>query len=1400
FDAKQEINGELQFVLDRNFRDVLQPLFNLKVMPLVTEKDKVKIIKDAFADLLVGDLLYDLMRKFANEKLNLGFEGKLAFNAKQEINGELQFVLDRNFRDVLQPLFNLKVMPLVTEKDKVKIIKDAYADLLVGDLLYDLTRKFLKGKFDWGVEGLACENKKNSAYDVDNIVIEKIFNINIFNFISERDKVKFIKETFASIKLGEIAGTFVKTLKPNGDRWEHNGKYIKLIIGDVLGVSVNEVFDIIGAKNKVKAVTDTMCVGRTVHDYIADLLGKEKIGNAGADELLELFVVTELVDTLFGFKKDETNKMSSDPKIAYILNRTDKVFFGDFANLTSSDDNKQWYDKNGNKVTGITNTIYSLPSSVVLYVVAVIMNPKMIVDVMGESYLGTFIKDFYNKTKIDSTINGDDKSGYTVDGAFKELVEDVANVKVKTIYNDIVNKSFKKKATEMFINREMGDILYDVLVQFVYKQDKYNLDIGGYASDKVVEGKYVLSKNFKDIFEPFFNIQINELLKEKNKLNFFLNNVYSQTLIGDALYDITRKLAKTNKIELGLDGEYAYVNKANNGGKFFADQNFSAIISKTFNLGIKQVYDAYKNKIIKAVLYNTYSDLSLGDIFYDVFRKFMAKKLTLSAQGYAWQFATSPELYLQGKIAKFVRAVFAVTLADVYDLVKKRVTKTEFAVHAIGHLNFGETLLPFAEKTLKKNLSCKFEYDVANDYALTITGNYAEVLNAVAGISMSKALQTKKMVTLFFGAEGALENMPAGHVAGYLVKTKALSKTFKKTTIEHEYDGAWIISGTYAVPMNILCNDLTLGTIYANRNKLKSGLIIPYFGKVELGNFAGGTLVNGAWIKSNGEPHPTHGAKNVIMLAFYDLTVEEILAKGFDPSKVIEDVYAGQIMGYYRCGEYEFSKNEDTDYIICGDETHVDDKGAYHLHEGEEIMYSVVEGSEEFVYCDQAHVDDLFTYHTHYICEFEEEHEHTGKGWYYKEGGEYKKAGAVESAVADLTLKKLMSGRFSMAETLKGVKLGEAMNLVHCDGSGATCPITEVSSTHVCEEGWYEKKVEGGNTTYVRTTLVLDKIADVDLHELFTNGLDLDAVFEGVYAGDVLGYSHCYIDEDGNRVCAKELEHGDTDHKTTNMWYVKTDSNNDGVIDENDEFRKATALERTFASVIMTDILNGKFDVEKELENITLGEFMGHEKCTHDDTCFVHPDGAHVAGDDWYDEQDDGTYVAVTDNLTLAVADFTIKQMQSNNFANELLDSVKGRVTLGDVFGDPAGTPLALLGEDTTIGNINGALTDALKTSTAGDMYDAKILPFDDETIKKMDASYGLLVVNDAIDTNTGNTEKDNDYKAKIEAALNAHATEVRIPTDPDYMVYVEAVGRTFWRSLTADQLLEILVDALPDF
>ncbi len=1338
----------------------------------------------------------------------------------------------------------------------------------------------------------------------------------VAELLDATDKVDYVLSYFKSAKIGAVASLLVKDLHEESERvWYVGEKAMKLIVSDLLSLEIGSILDwvkTISEKETVSEMVHSLADGRTVLAYVEDLLGKD-IDNNGVDKLLSL-KVTDIVDVILGLKEAEKENITKDKKIDFFLNHTDEIMIGEFLKgYTYDSEEEKWADANGNVANDTMQAVLKAPVSYVIYLIAVIVKPELIVDAIGDQRIGTLIKEPYNKIeKIDSEIVGDNDAGYVVDGAFKAVMEDFVNLTVEEIYNWSKDKKLKTELESRILDRNLGDYLYDVIVQFVYKEDKLALDLEGFASEKTdadgnyhlienyarllnkvfnlnvketIDGlkakngwvdefikdvylgdilfdlvnskmgeklnftgetyaidnttangdKYVLERNFKDVLEVVFNISLYDLTKAKNIVDFakekasslvvgdiafdlsrkFLNDklnlqitgtfacvnkaenggVYSfegnfkdvldvlfninvvelinadkkdeflkektaDLLVGDVLFDPIRKLFNA-KYNLGLEEKFAWENKAENGGKYFASENASEVLTRTFNIKLGYVYSyILEDKAINMFLHDFYSSLTLGDLAYDLTRKFVAEKLALEMRGFAWQYKAN-EMLMTGKLAKLFRSAFSITLDDLYQVAKKRTTVKEFLTDKFGQLDLGETVAPFVEVTLEKALDLTYVYDKANDYELTVEGNFAELVNAIFGVKLEGIINNKDLVKFLLGEGGALENMPVGHLVGYLTKVKSFKSTFKYTTVTHVYDGEWIITGAYSVPMDILCNDLTFGEVYANRKKLKNNIIIPYFGEVAVGQLMGGNVLDGVWYKPNGKAIPTHGAKNVIMNAVYDLTVDQLLAKNFDPTTVIEDIYAGQLMSYYYCGEFKYSKVESDDYGLCEDETHVDGVDGYHVH---------------------------------FECEIEnDDHDHAdmGDGWYVLENGKYEEVGAIENAVANLRLKVLMEGRFSMAEALADVKLGSAMNLVYCDGT-SDCEILEDSASHVCDAGWYKVETVNGVEVYTKEKILIQKISDVNMKELFTNGLDLETTFAGTMIGDVLGYAHCYVDAEGNRVCDEALGHGDLDHKTRDMWYI---------FDEEDgAYRKATPLERTMASVAMSSIVNGKFDVEETLENITLGEFMSYEKCTGDENCFIHDDhtdpNTYVANA-WYKEGASG-YERVTDNLALAIADFTIKNMQDSTFIDQVLTKIKAQVTIGDIFGETDGTPLSLLPEDTTIGNINSALTDTFKTSTAGDMYNAGVLPFDGETFNKMDDVYGSLVMTDCMST-AENDQYDRiatKYHPKRDAAIAAAGTEVA-PTDPGYDAYVHMVGEYFWMSLTANELVDILINAV---
>jgi hypothetical protein len=224
----------------------------------------------------------------------------------------------------------------------------------------------------------------------------------------------------------------------------------------------------------------------------------------------------------------------------------------------------------------------------------------------------------------------------------------------------------------------------------------------------------------------------------------------------------------------------------------------------------------------------------------------------------------------------------------------------------------------------------------------------------------------------------------------------------------------------------------------------------------------------------------------------------------------------------------------------------------------------------------------------------------------------------------------------------------------------------------------------------------------------------------------------------------------------------------------------------------MGAMVRGDFDASETLKTLTIGEIMGYEKCTGDYNCFVHDNCNVSTKNKWYN---DG--VEVTENLALAIVDFTIDDMKQDGFINNVLDKIKAQVTLQDIFGNVEGTPLSLIPADTKIGEINGTLKAALQTKTAGEMYDAGVLNLGDpneatSTYNQLNETFGKL----AIAKKKGLITSLVGYELHVEAAI-ASVYGAGFP-DSGYAVEdVRAVGLYFWRHLTPNELINVLIGSV---
>lgn len=527
---------------------------------------------------------------------------------------------------------------------------------------------------------------------------------------------------------------------------------------------------------------------------------------------------------------------------------------------------------------------------------------------------------------------------------------------------------------------------------------------------------------------------------------------------------------------------------------------------------------------------------------------------------------------------------------------------------------------------------------------------------------------------------------------------------------------------------------------------------------------------DGKWYKENGTLVSEGSAQDKVIAEICDKTLQEVYDNKDDLSVLINDMKAGELMNYTYC---------DGEGADCG----VTAEG--HIHE---------------------------------------------KGW-YKDG---KKATVIENKMADLTVKELLNG-FDMDTVLEGVTVGEMMERLQCTGDTATCEIRKKDSSHVCtaktKDGWYKKDAAGN---YVPTDDVLmNKISGVLLTDLMHDNIKLEEVFNDVKLGEVMKSVHCdgtscdiaHTHEEGwykknaagvyekcdvlmDRISDQELGtlmNGGMD-LTTVFSGVQLGEVLKYEYDETDKvWRKADgtkvgAIEGVVADIELSKMLNGSIDLSSQFDDIYLGELMGYEP--------VKDTAGNIV--EW---EKDG--VQLTDEVLLCVVGFKFSEVKGDNFAENLTEKIKSGVHLGTVINLNEG-PLSIL-KDThnpddkgpLIKDISTTLEDKIKTTSAGELQKAGILPLSEGTMLNMDMSYGFIAIQETgVKFDAGLTDgkayaaaqkyvDEHSAYSSVDQLYTKTVTALGTTYTPINEDVRKGVGRYYWTSLQAEELINVLVNAL---
>ena len=400
-------------------------------------------------------------------------------------------------------------------------------------------------------------------------------------------------------------------------------------------------------------------------------------------------------------------------------------------------------------------------------------------------------------------------------------------------------------------------------------------------------------------------------------------------------------------------------------------------------------------------------------------------------------------------------------------------------------------------------------------------------------------------------------------------------------------------------------------------------------------------------------------------------------------------------------------------------------------------------------------------------------------GKWYKENGTLVSEGSAQDKViaeiCDKTLQEVYDNKDDLSVLMNDMKAGELMNYTYCDGEGTDCGVT--AEGHIHEKGWYKKNAAG---VYEKCDVLMDRISDQKLGTLMNGGMDLATVFDGVKLGEVLKYEY---------------------DETDKVWRKA-----DGT--------KVDAVEKVVADIELSKMLNGSIDLSAQFDDIYLGELMGYDPVKDADGNIVK----------W---KKDG--VQLTDEVLLCVVGFKFSEVKGGGFSDKMLKNVKEKVTIGtiliqkDEHGNVTSNPwaegertaISVIPQDTPIGEVSNVIQDKMQNGTAGELYDAGLLPLQSQQ-EKMKSVYGAicvvkvsnalgagtldrtskeyLAVKTACKEKSGHEPTDDEVDAYIATfSITLDTTAMKMVVTP--AEEVERVGYNYWRSLTTSELVNVLLD-----
>lgn len=980
----------------------------------------------------------------------------------------------------------------------------------------------------------------------------------------------------------------------------------------------------------------------------------------------------------------------------------------------------------------------------------------------------------------------DDGLWYTSSGeAAKGIFQTVASVNLKSLIHAFTDKdnndalSMARKVALVFGNFSVGNALE--MVGYTKGED------GAYTNKNGEEPKMAILSVLSDL-------KINDVLYGSEamtwgRIRFKLMSAVKSALIEKGKADMTVGEAFGGIIGIKAeraDGKVTFTSK--NGEKL------NTAFVKMLETPVMDYVDAFGQETFEKAKVLAFVNTLMGDIKLGYF---------VGANDASGKWLDKNGAAVGEKYAK----IYGITVSDILvPIMNGEKNPLQLIVNILGPSStVGEYVAPLIG--VKQTESGEWDYA---DIKLSQLKRFKFAFNKVFNLTLDNFTSVDKAKTAL---KDAFRHARLGELAGYTRNDESGAWNFNNSQLKR-------FSAVIYKLFDIELKDCT------SKDKIKAA-VKNAIGDMPIGEAVGYTKnASGKWNINNAQLKKVAGVANALL----DIKIKQCTSKEGIKNAVkdaIMDMPVGEALNYTKGADGKWYKENGTlvsegsaqDKVIA----EICDKTLQEVYDNKDdlsVLINDMKAGElmNYTYCDGEGTDCGVTAEGHI-------HE---KGW-YKDG---KKATVIENKMADLTVKELLNG-FDMDTVLEGVTVGEMMERLQCTGDTATCEIRKKNSSHVCtaktKDGWY-KKDAGGN--YVPTDDVLmDKMSGVLLTDLMHDNIKLEEVFNDVKLGEVMKSVHCdgtscdivHTHEEGwykknaagvyekcdvlmQKISDQELGtlmNGGMD-LTTVFSGVKLGEvlkyEKDGEVWKKGG-EKVGAIEGVVADIELSKMLNGSIDLSAQFDDIYLGELMGYEP--------VKDTAGNIVK--W---EKDG--VQLTDEVLLCVVGFKFSEVKGGDFAANLTEKIKSGVHLGTVINLNEG-PLSIL-KDThnpsdkgpLIGEINGTLKDKIENCTAGELQKAGILPLSEGTMQEMDKSYGFIAIQETgAKFDAGLT--DGKAYAAAQKYVDEHSSEYS-SVDQLYTKTVTAlgttytpinddvrkgVGRNYWTSLQAEELINVLVNAL---